>query len=189
MVNYREILRLSSLKYTQRQIAASVHSSRNTVSDVIKLTSVGGLSWPLDDSYTNIALYALLYPNRLEAVNPRNVKIQLAQEIVSLYYGHDAGTAAKENFEKVFTKRQLPENIPELEIPSELWETGHADAVKLLVSSGLLSSSSEARRLIAQGGLKLNGVKTGNFVLTEIQDGDIIQAGKLKFLKLRIIQH
>lgn len=71
MVNYREILRLNSLKYTQRQIAASVHSSRNTVSDVIKLASEAGLSWPLDDSCTNEMLYAALYPNRLEAVNPR----------------------------------------------------------------------------------------------------------------------
>lgn len=71
MVNYREILRLYSLKYTQRQIAASVHSSRNTVSDVIKLASQVGLSWPLDDSFTNEKLYAALYPNRLEAVNPR----------------------------------------------------------------------------------------------------------------------
>lgn len=71
MVNYWEILRLNSLEYTQHQIAASVHSSRNTVSDVIKLASEGRLSWPLDDSYTNERLYALLYPNRLEAVNPR----------------------------------------------------------------------------------------------------------------------
>ncbi|WP_367568207.1 IS21 family transposase [Lacrimispora sp.] len=71
MVNYREILRLNSLKYTQRQIAASVHSSRNTVSDVIKLASEAGIDWPLNDSYTNEMLYASLYPNRLEAVNPR----------------------------------------------------------------------------------------------------------------------
>lgn len=71
MVNYREILRLNSLEYTQRQIAACVHSSRNAVIDVIKLTSEAGLDWPLDDSYTNEAIYASLYPNRLEAVNPR----------------------------------------------------------------------------------------------------------------------
>jgi len=69
MVNYREILRLNSLRYTQRQIAASVHSSRNTVSDVIQLASDAGLSWPMDDSYTNEMLYAALYPNRLAAVN------------------------------------------------------------------------------------------------------------------------
>lgn len=71
MVNYREILRLSSLKYTQRQIAASVHNSRNTISDVIKLASDKGISWPLDDSYTNEALYLLLYPNRFDATNLR----------------------------------------------------------------------------------------------------------------------
>ena len=49
MVDYREILRLNSLKYTQRQIAASVHSSRNTISEVIKLADKINLSWPLDD--------------------------------------------------------------------------------------------------------------------------------------------
>lgn len=71
MINYREILRLNSLRYTQRQIAASVHSSRNTVSDVIKQVSEAGIDWPLDESYTNEGLYTSLYPNRLGAVNPR----------------------------------------------------------------------------------------------------------------------
>ena len=49
MVDYREILRLNSLKYTQRQIAASVHSSRNTLSEVIKLAAENNLCWLLDD--------------------------------------------------------------------------------------------------------------------------------------------
>lgn len=71
MVNYREILRLNSLKYTQRQIAASVHSSRNTVGEVIKLASEVKLEWPLDDSQTNEVIYGLLYPKRLDAINPR----------------------------------------------------------------------------------------------------------------------
>ena len=71
MVSYREILRLNSLKYTQRQFATSMHSSRNTVSDIIKLASQAGIDWSLDDSYTNTLLYAMLYPNHLEAVNPR----------------------------------------------------------------------------------------------------------------------
>ena len=60
MVNYREILRLSSLKYTQRQIASSVHSSRNTISEVLHLAEENGLNWPLDDSVTNEELRALL---------------------------------------------------------------------------------------------------------------------------------
>lgn len=71
MVDYREILRLNSLKYTQRQIAASVHSSRNTISEVIKLADKINLRWPLDDQLTNEKVYALLYPNKLEAVNSR----------------------------------------------------------------------------------------------------------------------
>ena len=71
MVDYREILSLNSLKYTQRQIAASVHSSRNTISEVIKLAAENNLCWPLDDQLTNEKVYALLYPNKLEVVNPR----------------------------------------------------------------------------------------------------------------------
>lgn len=71
MVDYREILRLNSLKYTQRQIAASVHSSRNTISEVIKLAAENNLCWPLNDQLTNEKVYALLYPNKLEAINPR----------------------------------------------------------------------------------------------------------------------
>ena len=71
MVDYREILRLSNLKYTQRQIAASVHSSRNTISEVLKLADKQKLSWPLDDQLTNAKVQALLYPDRLDTVNPR----------------------------------------------------------------------------------------------------------------------
>ena len=71
MVNYREILRLHSLAYTQRQIASSVHSSRNTISEVLRLAESIDLSWPLEDSVTNQEIMALLYPEKLNAVNPR----------------------------------------------------------------------------------------------------------------------
>ena len=64
MVNYREILRLHSLKYSQRDIASSVHSSRNTVSEVIALANALGISWPLADDITNQELASLLYPGR-----------------------------------------------------------------------------------------------------------------------------
>lgn len=71
MVNYREILRLSSLNYSQHQIAASVHSSRNTIREVLQRAASSGLTWPLDDSATNESIMALLYPDRPDAVNPR----------------------------------------------------------------------------------------------------------------------
>lgn len=71
MVNYREILRLTSLDYSQRQIAASVHSSRSTISEVQGLARKVGLTFPLDDSVTNEILQKTFYPNRLTATNPR----------------------------------------------------------------------------------------------------------------------
>lgn len=71
MVNYREILRLTSLGYSQRQIAASVHSSRSTISEVQGLARKVGLTFPLDDSVTNEILQKTFYPNRLTATNPR----------------------------------------------------------------------------------------------------------------------
>ena len=71
MVNYREILRLSSLDYTQRQIAASVHSSRNTIRDVLNAASKTGIEWPLDETVTNEFLLTTFYPGRLKANNPR----------------------------------------------------------------------------------------------------------------------
>ena len=64
MVNYREILRLHSLKYSQREIASSVHSSRNTVSEVIALANALSISSPLADDITNQELASLLYPGR-----------------------------------------------------------------------------------------------------------------------------
>ncbi len=73
MVNYREILRLSSLNYSQRQIAASVHSSRHTIRDVLVLASSIGIKWPLEESVTNQLLHETLYPG-IEA-NPSGRKL------------------------------------------------------------------------------------------------------------------
>lgn len=64
MVNYREILRLKSLKYSQREIASSVHSSRNTVKEVVDLATALKIEWPLDPDVTNQDLESLLYPGR-----------------------------------------------------------------------------------------------------------------------------
>lgn len=71
MVNYREILRLTRLGYTQRQIAASVHSSRSTISEVQELAKKADLSFPLDESVTNEILLMTFHPERLSAISPR----------------------------------------------------------------------------------------------------------------------
>lgn len=64
MVNYREILRLRSLDYSQRQVAASVHSSRSTISEVYKLADEKGLIWPLPPDMSNADLASLFYPEK-----------------------------------------------------------------------------------------------------------------------------
>lgn len=66
MVDYREILRLLSLKYNYTQIAEAIHSSRHTIRDVAKLANEKNISWPLEEELTNQKLYELLYPERLE---------------------------------------------------------------------------------------------------------------------------
>ena len=69
MVDYREILRLKSLKYNNTEIAEAVHSSRNTIRDVGERADNKGISWPLGEELTNQMLYELLYPERLEKAN------------------------------------------------------------------------------------------------------------------------
>lgn len=69
MINYREILRLGTLKYSQRTIESMVHCSRHTVRDVLQSAKVCGISWPLDDSVTNADLERLLFPNKHKAAS------------------------------------------------------------------------------------------------------------------------
>ena len=89
MVNYREILRLSNLGYTQRQIAASVRSSRNTISEILSLADGHNLAWPLDPAMTDQALQSLFYPeraSRLERKEPdyQYIHNELAKDNVTL---------------------------------------------------------------------------------------------------------
>jgi transposase len=76
MVNYREILRLRSLEYTQRQIAASVRSSRNTVSEIFILADEHSLTWPIEPAITNQALQSLFFPERISQSNRKEPNYQ-----------------------------------------------------------------------------------------------------------------
>lgn len=71
MVNYREILRLDSLGYSQHQIAASVHSSRNTIREVLHASKTKGLIWPLEATLTNEEILTLLFPAKVEMATKR----------------------------------------------------------------------------------------------------------------------
>ena len=117
-------------------------------------------------------------------VNPRDVKMRLAREITALYHGTAESVNAEEHFRTVFQKREMPENIDELAVTGEMMDGAEADLVKVLYLSGFAESKSEARRLIMQGAVKLNGVKQLDAKTAGLKNGDILQAGKLKYARL-----
>ena len=115
------------------------------------------------------------------SLHPKQVKSFLAMQIVSQYHGQDAAKKAQEEFEHVFKAGGLPEDIPEFTVSeAKVW------IVKLLVDCGLVSSNSEARRMIEQGGVKLDNEKiTALDFEVPIVDGLVLQVGKRKFAKVR----
>ncbi|MCY9383936.1 tyrosine--tRNA ligase [Bacillus inaquosorum] len=116
------------------------------------------------------------------AVHPRDAKMLLAKTIVRMYHGAEAAEAAEHSFKTVFQENSLPEDIPAVK-----WEGEKVPAVvDLLVTLKLLSSKSEARRMIQNGGVRINGEKiTDIHADAEIKENMIIQVGKRKFLKLQ----
>jgi tyrosyl-tRNA synthetase len=93
---------------------------------------------------------------------------------------------AEEHFKRVFQKREIPDDVSECEIPRDVFGSDGADMIRLLVLTGFASSNSDARRLISQGGVKVNGNRIDTFKISGLQDGDVVQAGRLKFARIRI---
>jgi tyrosyl-tRNA synthetase len=120
-------------------------------------------------------------------LHPQDVKKKLAREIVKLYHGQNAALIAEEEFEKVFKKKLYPEEMKELVLKKDNLKEGKIWLIKLIALSGLVNSKSEARRLIEQGGVKINGEKVDdpNLDLT-VKEGMVIKIGKLNFVKLVI---
>lgn len=120
-----------------------------------------------------------------DKVNPRDLKMKLAKEVVKLYHGEEKALEAEQYFKSVFQKRNMPDDIAEMEISIEDAEEGLFFIPKVVTSLKLLPSTSEARRLLKQGGIKLNGEKL-EVDKVALKDEDIIQVGKRKFAKLII---
>lgn len=120
-------------------------------------------------------------------VNPRDVKMKLATEIVKLYHGEKEAIESEEHFKNVFQKGLIPEDIKEIEITSqELVENTNklAILVGLIRKANFAPNNSEAKRLIAQGGVKINSVKVENPAELVLNNGDILQVGKKNFAKI-----
>lgn len=111
-----------------------------------------------------------------EGGNPRDFKLQLAGELVKMYHGEGGAQKSKEYFVNTFSKKQIPDEMIELK-PAE------NNIVAVLLEAGFADSSSDARRAIEQGGVKVNEQKVDSFDY-EVKTGDVIQKGKRFFVKI-----
>jgi tyrosyl-tRNA synthetase len=112
----------------------------------------------------------------LSESNPRDVKLRLAKEIVSLYYGQAKASKAQTEWQKVFSDKEKPSEIKTIEVKSK-------NIIEALVETKLAPSKTEARRLIVQKGVKIDD-KTANDD-AEIKSGNIVQVGKRKFIRIK----
>lgn len=114
--------------------------------------------------------------------NPRNLKVNLAKLIITDFHSKDDATAAEEEFVKRFVQKEIPDEIDEKQIAG-----GTYNLAQILADTGLAASKGEARRLIEQGGVKVNGEKAtaANADIVIGPDGVLFQVGKRKFLKVK----
>jgi tyrosyl-tRNA synthetase len=112
--------------------------------------------------------------------HPKKVKEELALEITARYHGADAAAKAKEEFDNVFSKNELPSDMPEFTFNEGM---GILDAMR---EAGLAASNSEARRAIEAGSVKINGEKMGDVKAVLTQGEYIAQVGKRKFAKIKV---
>jgi len=115
-----------------------------------------------------------------ESINPRDVKFDLAKTLVRMYYSAKAAEEAALEFEKIFTKKETPEEIEEIKISGV-----EINIVDLLIKSGLIGSRSEAKRKIREGAIDIDGtpIKDVNYTLKLLKP-IILKAGKRRFLKI-----
>ncbi|CAI3794111.1 tyrosine--tRNA ligase [Rheinheimera sp. MM224] len=146
------------------------------------------LMWRYYDllSFRPIADIAALKQQAADGRNPRDIKIELAKEIIARFHDEAAAVAAEQDFIQRFQKNALPDDIPELTL------TLTADSIQianLLKEAGLVESTSEALRMIKQGAVKLDGETKVEDSKMEFAKGSchIFQVGKRKFAKVSLV--
>jgi len=122
---------------------------------------------------------------RLIAEDPMLAKITLARSIVGRYHGEEAARAAAEFFDRTVRRKEVPEQIPVFTVPSELLENGRVWIARLIVHCGFASSTSEARRLVTQGGVSLDGETIADpSANVALRNGAILKVGKRRFARI-----
>jgi len=118
-------------------------------------------------------------------LHPMDAKKRLAYEITRLYHDEEAAKREKEEFERVFSQRELPSDIPDAVVPGSELSDGKIWAPKLLVVTGMAKSNREAKGLIEQGAVTIDGERVADPNSDiEVQTGQILKVGKLRFGRL-----
>ena len=112
------------------------------------------------------------------ALKPRDAKAALARQLVKRLHGEEAAARAEADFDRRFRRREMPEEVAERTVSNP------GDLVATLVDVGFAKSRGDARRLIDQGGVRVNGEKATPE--SALHDGDVLQAGKRNFVRIRL---
>ena len=119
--------------------------------------------------------------------NPRDIKMRLAKEISTLYCGAMEAEMAEEHFKTVFQKNLIPDDIDEFTpSPDCFTQDGEIDLVKIIFNSGIAKSNGEARRLITQNAIKIDGEKFNSSTMSNTNSNFVVQVGKSKFIKIKM---
>ena len=134
--------------------------------------------------------YGLLTDMKVEEIeqmkasgeNPRNLKVNLAKLIIKDFHSDQAAIESEEEFNRRFVKKEIPDEIEEKIIAG-----GNYKLVDLLTQTNLAASKGEARRLIEQGGVKINGEKVSSVAADiELKTELLVQVGKRRFLRVKV---
>ena len=114
-------------------------------------------------------------------INPRDLKRKLARKIVEMYHSKEAAVKAEEEFDKIFVKKGIPDEMPEMELDS----SEEITLLDLIMKAEFAPSRGEARRLITQGGVSIDGEKITDAKYSFSPEKDfILKVGKRKFMKV-----
>lgn len=138
------------------------------------------LMWKYFELLTDISP-AEIEKLRTSDENPRNIKVNLAKLIIKDFHSESAANEAEENFVRQFVNKDVPDEIEETNLAA-----GSYNLAEMLLQTNLAPSKKEAKRLIEQGGVKLNGEKISDTgAQIELKDEILLQVGKRKFLKIK----
>jgi tyrosyl-tRNA synthetase len=121
------------------------------------------------------------------SLHPNEQKRAMARTLVDLYHGNEAGAQAEARFDQVHREHEVPDDVEEFAIPPGAVKDGRVWLPRLLVAAGLAGSNGEARRSVAQGGVRLDGEALedadAEFELDELQ-GKVLSVGRRRFARL-----